>query len=354
MTGIWAETDNGWRPLPPAGFRQEKELHDLIERSPDMLPLAGAPRLVVLGREVRCGTGYADLIAVDADTGVPCVIEIKLAANTDRRAVLTQVLGYAAHLRRLDVPAFEALVVPHLAASIVDAVTAAVQDPAFDATGFSLGLEESLAEGRFRCAVVIDAAPPDLVELVGYLQNVTNDRLSLDLVTVTAYSVGDRNVLVPQLVEPERLPALPPPRPVTSTSEPIIEKGSDVFAAAIDDSPADHQPLLRRLLHWARQLETDSLAVLYTSTGKGRWVLNARLPGQQRGLVTVWNDNGGTLSPYRTVLQQEAPRTLHSLDTRYPGAVTHGGYLKVELDDEVLGLLRAGYEEVARSGVTSA
>lgn len=63
-----------------------------------MLPLAGSPRLVVLGREVRCGTGWADLVAVEADTGVPVVIEIKLASNTDRRAVLTQVLGYAAYL----------------------------------------------------------------------------------------------------------------------------------------------------------------------------------------------------------------------------------------------------------------
>ncbi len=102
MTGIWSEAEDGWRPLAPVGFSQEKELHDLIERSPGMLPLAGSPRLVVLGREVRCGTGWADLIAVEADSGVPVVIEIKLASNADRRAVLTQVLGYAAYLRRLD------------------------------------------------------------------------------------------------------------------------------------------------------------------------------------------------------------------------------------------------------------
>ncbi|WP_129664645.1 hypothetical protein [Phytoactinopolyspora endophytica] len=113
MTGIWSESDGVWRALAPVGFAQEQQLHDLIERNPAMLPLAGAPKLVVLGSEVRCGTGYADLIAVEADTGIPMIIEIKLASNTDRRAVLTQVLGYAAYLRRLDLAGFEALLAPH-------------------------------------------------------------------------------------------------------------------------------------------------------------------------------------------------------------------------------------------------
>jgi len=55
----------------------------------------------MLGREVLCGTGYADLIAVEIVTGRAVIIEIKLASNTDRRQVLTQVLGYAAYLGRL-------------------------------------------------------------------------------------------------------------------------------------------------------------------------------------------------------------------------------------------------------------
>ncbi|MDQ3537720.1 MAG: hypothetical protein M3415_02810 [Actinomycetota bacterium] len=353
MTGIWLETEDGWRPLASIGFALEKELHDLIERSPGMLPLAGSPRLVMLGREVRCGTGKADLVAVEADTGVPVVIEVKLASNTDRRAVLTQVLGYAAYLRRLDAAGFEALLAPHLLAvqapSVGDAVTAAVQDPAFDVTAFANGLAESLAAGRLRCAVVIDAAPQDLVELLGYLQDVTNDRLELDLVTVTAYRVGERRVLVPQLVEPERVPALPPSMPTSAASQATITQGSDVFAATIEQSPEEQRPVLWRLHDWAVQLESDGLAVLYSSTGKGRWVLNPRLPGQPRGLVTIWNENGGSLSPYRTVLQQEAPNSLAALDDRVPGQIKQGNYLKADYDDHLLGLFRAAYEEAKGS-----
>ena len=348
MTGIWSETEGGWRPLAPVGFSQESDLHDLIQRNPDMLPLAGSPRLVVLGREVRCGTGWADLVAVEADTGVPVVIEIKLASNTDRRAVLTQVLGYAAYLRRLDVAGFEALLASQLlkvqAASIADAVTVTVaaQHPAFDTTAFTNGLADSLAAGRLRCVVVIDAAPPDLVELVGYLQDVTNDRLDLDLVTVNAYAVGERRVLVPQLVEPERVPVT---AASSAAAEPFITSGPEVFAAAVEQAPEEHRPLLRRLLDWAVQLETDRLAVLYTSAGKGRWVLNPRLPGQQRGLVVIWNENGASLSPYRTVLQQEAPHALAALDERAPGQIRQGNYLSVDYTDEILQLFRAAYEE---------
>ncbi len=136
MAGVWSEIEGTWRPVAPVGFAQEQELHDLIERNPGILPLAGSPRLAVLGREVRCGTGWADLVAVEAETGVPVVIEIKLASNSDRRFVLTQVLGYTAYLRRLDLAGFEALLAPHLvklqASSIGTAVAEALQDPSFD------------------------------------------------------------------------------------------------------------------------------------------------------------------------------------------------------------------------------
>jgi len=41
MTGIWSFSDSRWRPEEPVSFRQEKELHDLVEQAPELLPLAG-------------------------------------------------------------------------------------------------------------------------------------------------------------------------------------------------------------------------------------------------------------------------------------------------------------------------
>lgn len=48
MAGVWAKDGHErWRPLIAAGFTNEAELHSLIEESPAMLPLPGAPTLAV-------------------------------------------------------------------------------------------------------------------------------------------------------------------------------------------------------------------------------------------------------------------------------------------------------------------
>jgi RecB family endonuclease NucS len=103
MTAIWGSgTDGNWRALEPAAYQAEAELHDLVENAPQMLPLAGSPQLTVLGREVRLGSGCADLIAVES-TGRLVIIEVKLAGNAEsRRAVVAQVLSYAGYLQGLD------------------------------------------------------------------------------------------------------------------------------------------------------------------------------------------------------------------------------------------------------------
>jgi hypothetical protein len=96
VTAIWRNDGIGWTLLTPAGFPDEAALHRLAEDAPHILPLADAPRLVMVGREVQLGSGYADLVAVEP-SGRVVVIEVKLARNAEaRRAVVAQVLAYAA------------------------------------------------------------------------------------------------------------------------------------------------------------------------------------------------------------------------------------------------------------------
>ncbi|WP_371405352.1 hypothetical protein OHA10_07025 [Kribbella sp. NBC_00662] len=329
----------------------EADLHDLIEQTPAMLPLAGAPRLAVIGKEVRCGPERADLVAVEVESGRPVVIEVKLAANTDRRRSLTQVLGYAAYLRRLDSEGLHTLLRDYLGrhgyASIADAAAAATEgDPNFDEDSFNTRLQDALSDGRLRAVVVLDEAPGDLVDLVGYLQEVTSDRLALDLVVVTAYEVAGQRILVPQLVEPDRTQLTAESAGTgkpSSASEILL--GSDEFEGSIGTVAAEQRPSLRRLLEWAQALENDGLATLYTSIGKGRWVLNPRLPGQSRAMVSIWNENGPYLSPYRTVFEQEAPTTLAKLDEVLPNEIGRGNYIQTQLDDALLALMREAYAE---------
>ena len=59
-------------------------MHSLVEQAPQILPLAGSPRLIILGRDVWIGNGDADLIAVEP-TGRLAIIEVKLARIAEAR-----------------------------------------------------------------------------------------------------------------------------------------------------------------------------------------------------------------------------------------------------------------------------
>ena len=82
MAAIWKNDGTGWTLVAPKGFPDEAALHSLVEQSPQVLPIAGSSQLFIAGREVRLGSGYADLIAVEKD-GRLAVIEIKLARNAE-------------------------------------------------------------------------------------------------------------------------------------------------------------------------------------------------------------------------------------------------------------------------------
>jgi len=63
MTGIWTNLGSGWELASAEPFPDEAKLHDLVEESPGLLPLAGSPRLTVLGSEVQLGSRRPPLSA---------------------------------------------------------------------------------------------------------------------------------------------------------------------------------------------------------------------------------------------------------------------------------------------------
>jgi hypothetical protein len=142
VTAIWRAAAGGWALLSAAGFPDEATLHRLVEETPALLPLSGSPQLAVVGREVLLGSGYADLLAVET-TGRMAVIEVKLARNSEaRRAVVAQVLAYAAVLHGLSLEELETEVLAqHLGArgyaSLLDAARQAEQAASFDEEAFT-------------------------------------------------------------------------------------------------------------------------------------------------------------------------------------------------------------------------
>jgi hypothetical protein len=351
VTAIWENDGEGWRVASPSAFEAEAQLHDLVERAPELLPLSGTPSLVVVGREVALGNGYADLIGVEV-SGRPVVIEIKLAANSEaRRAVVTQVLAYAAYLHGRTPEEFErSILARHLrergVPGLWDAVTASQQAGA-ERDGFEAGLAEALRTGQLRVVIVLDRAPRELIELIGFLE-VVAERLTVDLITVSKYDIGGSTILVPQRVDPERRKVEEPTSTrATGADGGYLSEGPDDFVAMIDRALPEEQQKLRRLIAWAEQIATEGLASLSSYHGKNseRFTLLPRLKPDNSGLVTVWNDAGAAyLQLWRSVFERRAPRSLDAVEERLGKRIGQGTTTR-EVTEDLLNDLTMAYRE---------
>ena len=348
MTAIWRHSDDQWRLLEPIGFPDEDTLHSLVEQAPQLLPLAGSPDLVVLGREVRLGSGWADLIAVEP-SGRPAIIEVKLARNGEaRRAVVAQVLGYAAYLHGVSVDELESdILETHLRRrgfdSILDAVRSRDQAGSIRPSDFTQALAENLAAGQFRIVMVLDSAPEELVQIAGFLDVIASE-LTVDLVTVALYRVGGEDVIVPQRVEPGRR-SVTEAAPTRSEESGFTTTGEDDFRASITDATAEDRPVLHRLTDWAVAVRDEGLCTLQTYHGKSRMILLPRLQPDNVGLVTLWNDGGPAVQFWRSVFERRAPNGLAEVESIIaPTAVGQGNSVR-EVEQELLDALTRAYRE---------
>lgn len=354
MTSIWSEADDGWELLAPTGFADEKTLQDLVLRAPGMLPLGGDPTLVVLGREVRLGTGYVDVLAIEP-SGRPVLIEVKLRNNAEsRRAVVAQVLAYAAAIHGLTASEFEQTVAKHLGGSTLhERVHDAAQAEAPEAADFHATLDSALREGSVRVVIVLDRAPRDLVNLIGYLEAVTHG-LSIDLITLTSYQVADRRVVVPQREEPER-PSRPDPsdsdksvKPAPATSK---VPGYEAFAERIAAAPDVHRPTLDLFVRWAQRVADAHLADVHTYFGKNdETVLLPYVPTEGVGLVSLYMraDGRPALQWWRTVFERCASGSVAAVAAASGGEIGQGN-LAAHVDAQLLDAVYAAYQEAAKS-----
>ena len=314
-----------------------------------MLPLAGSPRLLVLGREVLLGSGYADIVGVEA-SGRPVIIEIKLAQNNEaRRAVVAQILAYAASLHGLTREQLEDRLSDDLRSrgytTLMDAVKSAEQET-FDAEGFTASLDTHLREGRFRLVFVLDAAPRELMTLVAYLEHVT-DKLIIDLVAVNSFDINGVSVMLPQRVAPERH-EVTVEQTRRKESEAIYHKGSEKFEASISEASQEHREPLLNLLRWARDLEQRGLVKLETSEGKGEgtFVLRPLLKAENVGLVSIWNQGGAFVQFWRTVFDRRAPTFIERVEELSGDRLGQGNWTS-DISNSLLDALTEAYEHAA-------
>jgi hypothetical protein len=321
MTAIWMEDDGGaWSLQPPGGYENEQSLHDIVMSTPELLPLSGSPHLTVIGREVSLQpAGYADVLAVEPD-GRPVIIEVKLRNNAEsRRAVIAQTLSYAASLHRVSRQDLEEVVLAnHLAGqSLFDRVRGSVQDEELLQSDFENSLEAHLAAGSFRAVIVLDEAPPELINLVGYLESVTTG-LSLDLIAVTSYTIGGRRIAIPQRLDPEHRPDQAPAPPPKRANTGHTQSGVQPFREVMPDTPEPYRTTLAMMADWVEDLAATVPGVKAESyvSPRGDASLLPRLRRDNVGLVTLWRSEGGkpSASLWRSVFQRRAPDFIEPVE----------------------------------------
>jgi hypothetical protein len=356
VTAIWMESPDGkWSMQQPAPYENEQALHDIVMRNPELLPLSGSPRLTVIGREVAMpASGYADVLAVEAD-GRPVVIEVKLKNNAEsRRAVVSQALSYAASLHGVSAEDFEqGIAAKHLQGStLYELVRGDLQEETIPQEEFEASLGAHLAAGTFRIVIVLDDAPEELINLVGYLESVT-DGISLDLIMVHSFAMGDRKIAVPSRLDPEHRPEAAPGRVARVVSKGSLQPGVGPFRERISDAADRHQAVLTTLAAWVERLALDADVAPETYFGTmGDVVLLPRYRDEKVGLVSIWRYADGTpaISFWRSVFERRAPELISRVERLIaPKSIGQGNTTK-DISDELLAVLREAYIAGARRG----
>lgn len=354
MAGIWLRAGADWTPAAPQDFSNETALQAMVAGHPQLLPLEGSPQLIVLGREVRLGNGKVDVLTVET-SGRPAIIEVKLAKNPEaRRAVVAQALAYAAFLRGFTVEELECgpLNGPLQKigyTSLDEAVRGQDQESAVDLDTFRSSLQEYLNSGEFRVVLVLDEVSTELERLTGYLDSVTVPGLTIDLVTVSVYKIGNSEIALPQRISPDSSEAGAAARK-HSTSKPRREilDGPDAFIESVASVSGKDRESFRQSIAWAKEVGQLPYVRLFSTISPNREIrkLIPRLTVDNLGLVAIGNEGG---KPYiqfwRTRLESRAPQSINEIERLIaPKKIGQGSTIR-DISTEMLASLKRAYEE---------
>lgn len=352
MAGLWTHSGEGWRSEAPLAFADESELHRLIAGNPQFLPLAGSPRLAVLGSEVHLGSGYADILAVEF-SGRPVIVEVKLAKNPQaRRGIVAQAIAYAAFLRGTRADRLEREILGRQLAekghdSVLAAVKAQDQEGAVDEGGFNEALQGFLDSGDFRIVLALDECSVELERTIAYLDAVTVPALTIDLLTIEVYEVGGTRIALPRRITPDPTTASATPAP-PKRHHGTLTDGAEAFRASVAETGVEHRKEFENLIDWAEGLARFPNVRLFSYEGAERFTLLPRIRPEDSGLVTIWNDKGEPyISFWRSVFERRAPESIASVEKVISPIGLGQGNTTREISRELLRALECAYREAS-------
>ena len=138
-----------------------------------------------------------------------------------------------------------------------DVVKAQDQEGAVDSDSFMASLQDYLEQGHFRLVLVLDDVPAELERVVAYLDAITVQALTIDLITLRVYDVKGAQVALPQRVSPDlsaTMPVTPSGRAGPAVSRGRLTDGPDAFRASIPETTGETRDTFDELIAWAEDL----------------------------------------------------------------------------------------------------
>ena len=333
---IWDTVEEVLERASPREYQNEAELHRLIERNPQSLPLTGAPKLTVLGSEITLGWGRLDILAIES-TGRPVLIEVKLVRNLESyREIVAQILFYAAFLRGLDVDYLERY---RLGKSIVEVVQ---RHSEVDKESFNSALQAHLDRGDFRLVLALDGAHPELERILAYLDSITTSEVTIDLITLPMYKVEGT-----QVVQPERVALRLDAADDIARPTGAVTPGSFAFRESIAYVSGEASLQFEHLISWAEEI-ANSPNITLTSFAGASPTLILYVEQSELVMVSILNvRQEPRIAVYRPAFEHHAPNSLGRVEKAIaPKRVGHGNYIE-EITSEVQDALTAAFHEAS-------
>jgi hypothetical protein len=299
----------------------------------------------VPGEEGGANRWSLDHLFLDQD-GVPTLVEVKRSTDTRlRREVVGQLLDYAANALvywPVDAIRSEFHVRCERDGADADQVLAEFLAGDHEPEEYWSQVKTNLQAGKVRLLFVADSIPRELLRVVEFL-NTQMDPAEVLAVEIRQYASGSLKTLVPRIMG-QSTEAQQKKRPGSGGNTGPTLDGAEVFLEAIESAKEEAKPELRRLTGWAQRLERDKLCRLSTSIGKGRWVLNLRVPGES-SLVSIWHETGASISPYKSVFRRLAPSAMERVEQLLAPQTLGQGNIVRNLSDEALEAIADAYRE---------
>ena len=192
---ILIKNNEEFNAITSSDYTSERELQEILADNPALLVNETDPPIALVKTEVNLpSTGKADILFVDS-SGLPIVVEVKLAKNAEsRREIVAQIFDYISSITQFTVDELDDLTDSQLLTAITS-----LSDKNNSTEQIWKLCSKNLRAGDVRVVLAIDKAPDELVRIVRFV----NDKSVLDVRLVEFQKFSDdksRAIIVPNFI----------------------------------------------------------------------------------------------------------------------------------------------------------